>query len=90
MVGNEFNETPTQECFPGAENSLQEHTVANNIGAVRPCEDDLYIRPPCWDILYTPNNDAVAQAILQGIQANNPGRVIPNSKVCAAVVRPVR
>lgn len=75
----------TYQKYPGAENSLQEHTAAAAVGAVPPCEDDLYIIPPCWDVLYTPNNNPVAQAIVQGIQANNPSRLIPDSKVSAAV-----
>ncbi|KAL0019978.1 hypothetical protein WJX79_005180 [Trebouxia sp. C0005] len=64
-----------------AENSLQPHTAANAISAVAPCESDLYSVPPCWDFFYSPNNSGVAEAIVAGIQANNPGRVIPNSKV---------
>lgn len=82
------NEALRHQSLSAAENRLQEHTAATAVGAVRPCEEDLYIRRPCWDILYTPNNDTVAQAIIQGIQGNNPGRVIPNSKVCFTTIRP--
>ena len=71
----------SKRCFGAAENSLQEHTTPSVVGAVSPCEDDLYVIPPCWDILYTPSNSTVAQGIIQAIQANNPGRTIPNSKV---------
>lgn len=74
--------------LPCAENSLQPHTAANAISAVAPCESDLYSVPPCWDFFYSPNNSAVAEAIVAGIQANNPGRVIPNSKVCLVLFQP--
>ena len=65
-----------------AENSLQQHTTANTIGSIPRCEDDLYANVPCWDVIYTPNTSTVVDTIVRGIQANNPGRIIPNTKVC--------
>lgn len=70
-----------------ARNSLQSHTTANAIGAIPPCEDDLYANVPCWDVIYTPNDSTVVDAIVQGIQANNPGRIIPSAKVSSVLFK---
>ena len=69
-----------------ARNSLQPHTTANAINGIPPCEDDLYANVPCWDVIYTPNDSTVVDAIVQGIQANNPGRIIPSTKVSPSAV----
>lgn len=67
-----------------ARNTLQPHTSADAISAIPPCEDDLYANVPCWDVIYTPNDSTVVDAIVQGIQTNNAGRIIPNTKVSFA------
>lgn len=40
------------------------------------CADDIYINPPCWDFLYSPNTSSVARELVNSMRLNNPGRPI--------------
>lgn len=51
------------------------------VGGITPCEDGFYIKSPCYDFLWSGNSSYVIASIVQNIMANNPGRVIPASKV---------
>lgn len=49
---------------------------------IPPCEDKFYVKSPCFDFVWSGNaSDRVAR-IVDGIRNNNPGRPIPQSKVC--------
>ena len=45
------------------------------------CNNEIYIATPCYDLAYSPNTNAAANAIIAQIKANNVGRVIPDGKV---------
>ncbi|EFN57675.1 hypothetical protein CHLNCDRAFT_57211 [Chlorella variabilis] len=71
-----------------ADNPKQPYAISNldpavdAVTAIPACETSMYMRPGgCWDMFYTPNNSATAQAIVQYMQASNPGRPIPGDKV---------
>lgn len=53
----------------------------NLVGAITPCEEGIYIKSPCYDFVWSGSNSSVITGIVQNIMANNPGRVIPDSKV---------
>lgn len=48
---------------------------------IPPCEDKFYVKPPCFDFVWSGNESARLQKIVGRIMANNPGRPIPQDKV---------
>lgn len=45
------------------------------------CEDNFYIKKPCFDFVWSGDRSARIRRIVRSIMANNPGRPIPSSKV---------
>eukprot|EP00475_Leptophrys_vorax_P029658 TRINITY_DN4376_c0_g2_i5.p1 TRINITY_DN4376_c0_g2~~TRINITY_DN4376_c0_g2_i5.p1 ORF type:complete len:983 (+),score=58.52 TRINITY_DN4376_c0_g2_i5:142-3090(+) len=64
--------------------ALSSHTEFKNVHTpppvfvpgIRACEDAFYIKPPCYDFLYSGNQSEVVQSLARNISANNPGRPI--------------
>jgi ABC-type multidrug transport system ATPase subunit len=50
-------------------------------GGIPSCSEDLFIKSPCWDFLYSPNTSSVARDLVDGIRLNNPGGVIAEENV---------
>lgn len=50
-------------------------------GGIPSCADDIYINPPCWDFLYSPNTSSVARELVDSIRLNNPGRQIDENSI---------
>ncbi|KAG8366122.1 hypothetical protein BUALT_Bualt17G0043000 [Buddleja alternifolia] len=48
---------------------------------IPPCEDKFFINRPCYDFVWSGNNDKRIDEIVTRIMANNPGRPIPSDKV---------
>ncbi|XP_050255430.1 ABC transporter A family member 2-like [Quercus robur] len=48
---------------------------------IPPCEDKFYVKLPCYDFVWSGNDNAAARGIAAKIMANNPGRPIPQTKV---------
>ena len=48
---------------------------------IPPCENKFYVKLPCYDFVWSGNDNAVARGIAAKIMANNPGRPIPQTKV---------
>ncbi|KAK0586759.1 hypothetical protein LWI29_011786 [Acer saccharum] len=48
---------------------------------IPPCEDKFFIKFPCYDFVWSGNQSTKVQRIIDSILKNNPGRVIPSSKV---------
>ncbi|GAB4824042.1 hypothetical protein N2152v2_011088 [Parachlorella kessleri] len=46
------------------------------VAPIPECSTDTFVRLPCWDFFYTPNNSSTVQGIVDSIRANNPGRPI--------------
>jgi ABC-type multidrug transport system ATPase subunit len=74
-----------------ADNATSTSTLRKNITAYDPvsitgipsCTTDMYVKDPdtCYDLVYTPTGNATVEALVAKIKANNPGRVIPDSRV---------
>jgi hypothetical protein len=45
------------------------------------CETGYYIKQPCYDFVYAPDNLSSVNSIVQSMRAQNPGRTIPPEKV---------
>eukprot|EP01018_Ginkgo_biloba_P024056 Gb_37633 [translate_table: standard] len=45
------------------------------------CEDGYYIKTPCYDFVWSGNTSSTITTIARNIMVNNPGRVIPSTKV---------
>ncbi|CAI6001248.1 unnamed protein product [Closterium sp. NIES-64] len=50
--------------------------VPKVIPGIRSCESAFYIKPPCYDFVWSGNNSAVVSSIVKNITLNNPGRPI--------------
>ncbi|KAK2663999.1 hypothetical protein Ddye_002573 [Dipteronia dyeriana] len=48
---------------------------------IPPCEDKFFIKSPCYDFVWSGNQSTRVQRIVDNIMQNNPGRVIPSTKV---------
>ena len=48
---------------------------------ITPCEDKFFIKLPCYDFVWSGDQNPVFQTIVTRIMSNNPGRPIPSSKV---------
>ncbi|KAL6970758.1 ATP-binding cassette sub- A member 2 [Sarracenia purpurea var. burkii] len=48
---------------------------------IPPCEDKFFITRPCFDLAWSGNGSATIASIVARIMENNPGRIIPPSKV---------
>lgn len=48
---------------------------------ITPCEDKFFIKKPCYDFVWSGDQNSKFQTIVQRIMNNNPGRPIPPSKV---------
>ncbi|KAL8225641.1 hypothetical protein R6Q57_018198 [Mikania cordata] len=48
---------------------------------IPPCEDKYYAKLPCFDFVWSGNDSARIESIVDRIRANNPGRPIPSTKV---------
>ncbi|KAF8390226.1 hypothetical protein HHK36_024751 [Tetracentron sinense] len=48
---------------------------------IPPCEDKFFVKVPCFDFVWSGNGSARIGSIVRNIMANNPGRLIPSSKV---------
>ncbi|TXG50443.1 hypothetical protein EZV62_022967 [Acer yangbiense] len=48
---------------------------------IPPCEDKFFIKFPCYDFVWSGNQSTKVQRVVDSILKNNPGRVIPSSKV---------
>lgn len=46
------------------------------IPAIRACQNAYYIKPPCYDFLYSGNESAVIRSLAYNMSVNNPGRPI--------------
>jgi hypothetical protein len=55
---------------------------AQPVTPIPACETGYYIKPPCFDFIWSGNASSVSQAIVQNIMKNNPGRPITSDKVC--------
>lgn len=51
------------------------------IPALPACETGYYIKKPCYDFVYAPNNLTSVNTIVGNLRAQNPGRPIPPEKV---------
>ncbi|XP_024514873.1 ABC transporter A family member 2 [Selaginella moellendorffii] len=51
------------------------------VAAIPACESSAFIRPPCYDFLWSDSSNPDFAAIVEKIMANNPGRPIPSHKV---------
>ena len=49
---------------------------------IPPCEDKYYAKMPCFDFVWSGSDSSRIQEIVRRIRANNPGRPIPEGKVC--------
>lgn len=49
---------------------------------IPPCEDKFFVNLPCYDFVWSGNDSPRARDIVNAIRANNPGRPIPEDKVC--------
>lgn len=49
--------------------------------SIPPCEVKYYVKLPCYDFIWSGDQNPVFRKIVRRIMKNNPGRVIPNSKV---------
>ncbi|XP_062114912.1 ABC transporter A family member 2-like [Humulus lupulus] len=52
-----------------------------NSPPIPPCEDNFYVKLPCYDFVWSGNGSARIRRIMSAIMANNPGRPIPSIKV---------
>ncbi|CAI7736838.1 unnamed protein product [Closterium sp. NIES-54] len=50
--------------------------VPTAVPGIRSCENAFYIKPPCYDFVWSGNNSAVVTSIVKNITLNNPGRPI--------------
>ncbi|KAK7281814.1 hypothetical protein RIF29_10111 [Crotalaria pallida] len=48
---------------------------------ITPCEDKFFIKLPCYDFVWSGNQNPLFHLIVERIMKNNPGRPIPPSKV---------
>ncbi|KAI4336023.1 hypothetical protein L6164_014601 [Bauhinia variegata] len=48
---------------------------------ITPCEDKFFIKLPCYDFVWSGNDNPKFQTIVDRIMSNNPGRPIPSTKV---------
>ncbi|KAJ0985553.1 hypothetical protein J5N97_003909 [Dioscorea zingiberensis] len=48
---------------------------------IPPCEEKFFIKPPCFDFVWSGNGSDRVGQIVMGIMKNNPGRSIPPEKV---------
>jgi hypothetical protein len=50
--------------------------VPTQIPGIRSCENAYYIKPPCYDFLYSGNESAIIRSIAYNMSVNNPGQPI--------------
>ncbi|KOM56466.1 hypothetical protein LR48_Vigan10g235800 [Vigna angularis] len=50
---------------------------------ITPCEDKFFIKVPCYDFVWSGDQNPIFQTIVTRIMNNNPGRPIPSSKARA-------
>lgn len=48
---------------------------------IPPCEDKFFVKLPCYDFVWSGNDNERVRSIVSRIMLNNPGRLIPTSKV---------
>ncbi|XP_050225584.1 ABC transporter A family member 2 [Mercurialis annua] len=49
--------------------------------AIPSCDEKFYIKKPCFDFVWSGNDSARLTRIISSVMSNNPGRVIPSTKV---------
>lgn len=48
---------------------------------IPPCEDKFFVKLPCYDFVWSGNDNQTLRSIVSRIMTNNPGRPIPSNKV---------